>query len=176
MSKEYDKYLANHIGNVVKGMTWLVSHGIAEDPMLAEYVVQHDSSKYSSAEYEPYDDYFYGNPNRTKEDIDKDFDYAWLHHIHHNPHHWQHWLLKEDDGELKALEMPEVYVYEMIADWWAFSWNKNDLTEIFPWYEEHKPKMILHPNTLALVESILDKIKNELDKPKPAGYSLLVVV
>lgn len=175
MSKEYDNYLTNHIGNVVKGMTWLISHGITEDPLLAEYVAQHDASKYSSAEYEAYDDYFYGNPDKTKEEIDKAFDYAWLHHIHHNPHHWQHWLLKEDDGELKALEMPEEYVYEMIADWWAFSWNKNDLTEIFTWYKDHKLKMILHPDTKTLVESILNKMKNELKNLKTERYSLLEV-
>ena len=91
------------------------------------------------------------------------FDLAWLHHQHNNPHHWQHWLLREDDGNMKALEMPFNYVVEMICDWWSFSWTNGNLYEIFDWYKENKPKMLLHKNTEKLVEQILDILKTTME-------------
>ena len=33
---------------------------------------------------------------RTKEDVEHDFDVAWLHHQKRNKHHWQYWLLSPD--------------------------------------------------------------------------------
>ena len=63
-------------------------------------------------------------------EVEDRFDAAWLHHQHNNPHHWQHWLLREDDGGTKALEMDHLYVVEMVCDHWAFSWVKGDLYEI----------------------------------------------
>ena len=50
----------------------------------------------------------------------------------------------------------------MICDWWAFSHKSGNLEEIFKWYKDHKANMIMHKNTKALVEDILDKIKKEL--------------
>nr|DAE02562.1 MAG TPA: hypothetical protein [Siphoviridae sp. ctmYS12] len=29
------------------------------------------------------------------------------------------------------MDMPYNYIIEMICDWWAFSWNKGNLQEIF---------------------------------------------
>ena len=60
--------------------------------------------------------------------------------------------------------MPPEYVYEMIADWWSFSFKSGNLREIFSWYEKHVPGMILHPKTKNLVEGILGQIKEKLDK------------
>jgi len=165
MSAEYDSYLNNHISNVVKGFNWLqenmpqVFEGVSSNMMEAQ-VNAHDDSKWSDEEYEAYDNYFYGK--KTPE-VKSAFDLAWLHHQQNNPHHWQHWLLREDDGDTKALEMPKEYVIEMICDWWAFSWAKNKLTEIFDWYATNKPQMILHENTLQLVEDILTKLRNKIE-------------
>ena len=163
MSKQYDEYLKNHIEAVQHAMAWMYDYKIFDTPGYLYKTWSHDSSKFTPEEYQAYDDYFYGNPEKTKEEINRAFNYAWLHHIHKNPHHWQHWLLQEDEGTLNALEMPERYVYEMVADWWSFSWVKQNLTEIFDWYEEHKGKMILHENTRALVEDILFKIKGAME-------------
>lgn len=163
MSQEYTNYIQEHKNNVEKAYHWLVDHNIIEPEWSAcvrENIIEHDMSKYSFFEYDAYDNYFYGT--RTEKVI-RDFDYAWLHHIHENPHHWQYWVLKHDDEPEEALEMPIQYVYEMICDWWAFSFKKGDLKEIFGWYEKHKG-MVLHPNTRKLVEDILDKIKNILEE------------
>lgn len=47
----------------------------------------------------------------------RDFNAAWLHHIHKNPHHWQHWILRQDDGREIVLIPPNADVNEMVADW-----------------------------------------------------------
>lgn len=165
MSKEYDQYLQEHISNVQKAYQWLVKR-FGQEYGLKDYNVStHDKSKYSNEEYQAYDNYFYGK--KTSE-VNEEFNKAWLHHIHNNPHHWQHWVLLEDDPELNTnyicIEMPIKYVFEMIADWWSFSWKKNNLYEIFDWYDQHKKTMKLNSSTRKVVEKILDGIKNEIGK------------
>ena len=162
MSKEYTQYIIEHKKNVEKAYHWLIDHGILDiHESIPSLCVEHDMSKYQPEEYDAYDAYFYGG-NRTKK-VESDFNYAWLHHIHNNPHHWQYWVLKHDDEPEEALEMPIQYVYEMICDWWSFSFKTGNLYEIFDWYKKHKG-MVLHPNTRKLVEDTLDKIKKTLDK------------
>ena len=166
MSQEYTNYITEHVANVQKAFQWLLDHDIIDinwSAAILENINLHDASKYSSFEYDAYDKYFYGG-NRTKK-VESDFNYAWLHHIHENPHHWQYWVLKHDDEPEEALEMPIQYVYEMICDWWSFSFKTGNLYEIFDWYKKHKG-MVLHQNTRKLVEDTLDKIKKELDKEK----------
>jgi hypothetical protein len=167
MSTKYNNYIIEHVDNVKNAYFWLRDHNIIDlKEASAEFLEQlnlHDLSKYSSEEYSAYDDYFYGTKT---EKVKKDFDYAWLHHIHENPHHWQHWVLANDDEGSYALEMPKEFVYEMICDWWSFSHKTGNLYEIFDWYKAHTKKMILHEKTKKLVEEILDKIKKELDKSK----------
>lgn len=168
MSYEYDRYLEQHISNVKKGFDWM-KENIPEyvfDPNgeIEANLIQHDQSKRSEEEYDAYDQYFYGN-NKSYAVV-QNFDLAWLHHIHVNPHHWQHWVLVNDDPEdgTVALDMPYEVIVEMICDWWAFSWVKGDLTEIFDWYEDHKERMILSDKTRKTVEKILDAIKEKNSK------------
>ena len=165
MSQEYTQYIIEHKRNVEHAYHWLIDRGILDiHKSRPSLCVEHDMSKYQAEEYDAYDKYFYGNINKTKEEIDNAFDYAWLHHIHNNPHHWQYWVLVNDEDGTKALEMPEEYVYEMISDWWSFSFKTGDLKEIFNWYDSHKKNMILHKNTRKLVEDILAKIKKILEE------------
>lgn len=173
MSREYDLYLEEHKNNVRKGFEWLeenipslfaVFTTEEHTQMRHEICFEHDASKSMDDEYEPYDTYFYGG-NRSYHVVE-DFRYAWLKHIHRNPHHWQHWVLINDDpgeGEI-VMDMPYKYIIEMICDWWAFSWNKGDLGEIFHWYYEHKAYMKLSYKTRMLVESILDEIRKKLEE------------
>lgn len=164
MSKQYDDYIKDHRFNVYKAWSWLSDHNIIEQ-CIYPGILSHDMSKYDPEEYDAYDKYFYGEQTAEVKDA---FNRAWLHHIHNNPHHWQHWVLIEDDGGKKpiALMMPYEYVVEMICDWWSFSFKKDDLHEIFDWYEQHKNQMILHENTRELVEEILEDIRVALDKEK----------
>ena len=173
MSREYDIYLEQHKDNVRKGYEWIKVHKpellncIDDiDALDKQIMFDHDASKSEPIEYDPYDKWFYGGNRSYK--VKQDFNYAWLHHIHNNPHHWQHWILHNDEpGEgMVVLDMQYDYVIEMICDWWAFSWAKGDLTEIFNWYDDHKDYMKLGKKTRVIVENILAKIREELDEEK----------
>lgn len=168
MSLAYDEYLAEHLANVDKGLHWMLDNlplTQEEKNAIGEAVAHtHDISKYETYEYTAYDQYFYGGNQSYA--VKLAFDYAWLHHIHHNPHHWQYWVLLEDDPEtgvpFKALQIPLPYIFEMVADWWTFSWKNNNLFEIFNWYADHRHKQFIHPESRAMLENILKKIWNVL--------------
>ena len=175
MSIQYDNYLKNHRENVAKGFAWLENNlpkTVAQDPgsdWSKSILFEHDKSKDNADEYRAYDVYFYGG-NRSYAVV-QNFRRAWLMHIHRNPHHWQHWVLINDDpneGEI-VMDMPYNYIVEMICDWWAFSWGKGDLTEIFKWYDEHKDYMKLSDHTRYTVESILNKMKEKLEQNQNGG-------
>lgn len=167
MSVQYNLYLKEHIGNVLKAFEWLKKN-IPEVITECDFsnIHRHDASKYQTDEYYPYDAYFYGG-NKSY-DVVNEFNNAWLKHIHRNPHHWQHWVLVNDDPKKGSvgLAMPYNYIIEMICDWWTFSWKSGNLYEIFDWYDKHKDYMILHDSTRKSVEHILNQIKEKLDSEK----------
>lgn len=167
MSRQYDSYLKAHRGNVKRAYEWIAANlPECTDTITTRNIDLHDASKDEVSEYNAYDNYFYGQ-KKTPEVVEA-FNLAWLHHIHRNPHHWQHWILINDEpneGEV-ILEMPYHYVIEMICDWWAFSWSKGKLTEIFSWYDAHKKYIKLHNNTRSIVEEILGLIKDKLKEDK----------
>ena len=168
MSFQYDQYLEQHRGNVRRAYEWICENlpELLNCDLSAGFQIQfeHDASKNNPDEYDAYDAYFYGN-NRSYQ-VMRDYQVAWLLHIHRNPHHWQYWVLINDDpkeGEV-ILEMPYNYILEMICDWWSFSWSQGKLDEIFNWYDEHSKYMKLATDTRKTVEDILDKIKVKLNE------------
>lgn len=131
--------------------------------------VLHDWTKFLPSEWFPYAAYFYGKAPaddevrqayrlgfylKSKDEIDTEFDRAWLFHQHRSPHHWQYWMLREDDGGVKALRMPDRYMREMVADWIGAgqALGKPDTRA---WYEANKQNIFLHPVTLMQVEELL---------------------
>ena len=166
MSVQYDNFLTEHKENVAKGFRWLQENipEIIEDGFEWQICFNHDASKTDPEEYDAYDAYFYGN-NRSYSVV-QNFKKAWLRHIHNNPHHWQHWILINDEPKegMVVIDMPYIYVVEMICDWWSFSWTKGDLNEIFGWYEDRKDYMKLSANTRISVEYILGKMKDKLEE------------
>ena len=169
MSIEYDIYLEKHKANVKKGLDWILENipNILENNYnFCNVEFNHDQSKSEPDEYDAYDAYFYGG-NRSYEVVDN-FKLAWLKHIHRNPHHWQYWVLINDDPDegMVILDMPDNYIIEMICDWWAFSWAKGDLYEIFNWYDKHKDYMKLSHKTRDRVEYILNIMKAKLTELK----------
>lgn len=166
MSAQYDLYLQQHRANVYKGFEWIRENLpellVNEDGAGWQTEFAHDASKNEKDEYEAYDAYFYGGNRSYK--VMENYRRAWLLHLHRNPHHWQHWVLINDDpkeGEI-ALDMPYNYILEMICDWWAFSWQKGNLNEIFNWYDEHKTYIKMSQKTQKSVDNILGKMKEKL--------------
>lgn len=134
----------------------------------------HDWSKLTPAEWFPYVQNFYGRDDDYYRDAwrvgvvlrtprghrlgdPSAFDRAWLHHQHRNPHHWQHWLLREDDGPTKALEMPESLVREMVADWMGAGRAITGEWEVAKWYAANAQKIVLADDTRALVERLISQ-------------------
>jgi hypothetical protein len=170
MSREYDLYLQEHKANVKKGYDWIKENLPDLIPSDMRLILEHqigfahDASKTEPDEYGPYDAYFYGG-NRSSQVVD-DFNMAWLKHIHRNPHHWQYFVLQcdePDEGEI-VLDMPMNYLLEMICDWLSFSIAKDNMYEVFDWYDEHKNHIKLSMNTRKTVEDILNKIRRKLDE------------
>ena len=171
MSEKYNEYIKEHRDNVYKAFCWLrdnipeifnmgsdndTNKFIADCEYQCKY--EHDKSKFEIDEYEAYDNYFYGN--RSYEVVEQ-FNRAWLRHIHRNPHHWQYWILindNPDEGEL-ILDMPDIYIIEMICDWWSFSWKQGKLDEIFNWYLKRAKYMKLSTYTRTKVNNILNKMR-----------------
>ena len=162
MSREYNLYLSDHIENVNRAFYWLGEN--LPEVVDGVEIMFHDGSKYFDSEYDAYDRYFYGKDH--SEQVLKEFNRAWLHHIHSNPHHWQHWVLVNDDPNLGtiALDMDYKYIIEMICDWWSFSWKTGNLYEMFNWYTDHEKYMILSHKTRKTVEDILMKIREKLNE------------
>lgn len=181
MSYEYDQYIVSHKEAVCKAWDWMKTNLLDKiDPWIRqqysedfdpidiyfvdELVKAHDNSKTRPDEYFPYDDYFYIRKNNRSHEVVENFNRAFLFHLHENPHHWQYWVLTDDnkgDG-VKTIEMPLSYIFEMICDWWSFSWRNDDLTSIFKWWDEHKEWIRLHPRTKRTVNYILGEIKKIL--------------
>ena len=183
MSREYDEYLKEHIGAVQKGWKWMEENLLNRegfddwireqyqdefDPIdifeIRDLVEYHDNSKTDPEEYFPYDDYFYLKKDNRSHEVVERFNKAFLIHMHRNPHHWQYWVLTDDskgNGE-KLIEMPLNYIFEMICDWWSFSWRADDLTTIFKWWDEHKDGIRFHKRTRRTVNYILGEMKKIL--------------
>jgi hypothetical protein len=139
----YASYVARH--------KWFVLQAGLETGAPLWRLVIHDWSKMTPAEWRPYAEYFY-----TDNGSQAAFDRAWLHHQHRNPHHWQHWVLREDDGDTNALPMPGPLVREMAADWMGAGRAITGRWAVMEWYRANREKMILHPETRALVEALID--------------------
>ena len=116
----------------------------------------HDWSKFRPSEWHPYVQSFCGPweySNRPQWLVDA-FDAAWLYHQRRNKHHWQYWILVQDEDENKILEMPAKYAKEMLADWRGAG-RAYDNPDTVSWYQAHKDKMQLHPDTRAWIEQKL---------------------
>lgn len=172
-SDEYNEYLDDHIGNVIRSWTEMLrpaleeSHKFDSEELneIEDQIKQHDKSKYDKEEYLPYLHHFYPEDHSEVKDDgeDPDFDYAWLRHQHLNPHHWQHWVLTRDSGETVPMDIPLKYVLEMLCDWHSFS-AKYPTSTAADWYSKNKDKFILTDDTRKLVEKYVKHLEKPLSK------------
>lgn len=120
--------------------------------------VIHDMSKFKLSEWLPYARCFYAPDGSSQYKEDDAFNLAWNQHQKYNKHHWQYWLITWDRGVTEPLQMPYKYVYEMVADWMGAGRAITGKWETRDWYIKNKNNIQLHPNSRALVETILETI------------------
>lgn len=124
--------------------------------------LMHDLSKYNPVEFMTGVRYFQGyrSPN-TAERLDKGYSSAWLHHKGRNKHHLEYWIdySLDEDSPMAGMKMPVQYVVEMFCDRVAAckTYQKEKYTDASPleYYEHSKTHYILHPETRALLETML---------------------
>jgi len=112
----------------------------------------HDWSKLLPSEFIPYTNYFFGEKNDENK---KKFDFAWLLHQRRNKHHWQWWILREDEGKEKVMEMSIKYRVEMLCDWIGAGRAINGFVDIKEWYEKNKNKITIAEETKKWVEECI---------------------
>ena len=135
----------------------------------------HDLSKFLPSEWLPYTNYFYGKKDsdikkgrdetgyyKPTDTGDESFDFAWLLHQKRNRHHWQWWVLPEDDGGTKIIEMDYKYILEMVCDWVGagkaqgfFSPENDKYKETRKWYSKNRKNMQIGENTSKIIEGII---------------------
>ncbi|MEI3228413.1 MAG: DUF5662 family protein [Lachnospiraceae bacterium] len=129
--------------------------------------IMHDWSKYTPTEFLVGCRYYQGtaSPNNA-ERADKGYSSAWLHHKGRNKHHLEYWInYAADTGYMTGMRMPTKYVVEMFID--RISASKNyqheNYTDRSPleYYEKGKGHYIMHEETRALLEQLLQMLADE---------------
>jgi len=153
----YDDYadsLNDHIKYVIE-----FGQRLGVDP---QQLSEHDASKWGAEEFGPYARYFHngkGNPTEMAR--------AWLHHLRENPHHWQYWIFPSGasawspngaDVEDGALEMPEKYVLEMVADWHGASYSYTGSWEIYDWLLANLGGIHMHSKSREFLSRVLQDL------------------
>jgi hypothetical protein len=122
----------------------------------------HDMSKYHPVEFIAGCRYFQGDksPNNVERE-QEGASRAWLHHKGRNLHHLEYWIdyTLDPDRPYGGMKMPVRYVVEMYVDRMAAC--KNYMKDAYRddsalnYYNKGKAKMLLHPETGALLEFML---------------------
>lgn len=149
----YLKYLLRH-----KWFVYVAALRLKDAPTeLLWRVIVHDLSKFLPSEWLPYARCFYAPDGSKQYKEGPDFTLAWNDHQKRNKHHWQYWLITWDRGTSEPLPMPEIFVWEMVADWMGAGRAITGKWETGEWYEKNKGNMQLHPATRSQVEAVLSR-------------------
>ena len=150
--KEYLEYINSHKERVSQFADWLkdncpeVFEGIDID-VFDDLIKEHDESKFSEEEFEPYARKWHLEGIKTPE-----YEEAWEHHWKNNEHHPEYWL-----GE----DMPYIYILEMLCDWGSFSIASGDMKELSDFYynkAKDDPEKMLSEATKEIIEDTLSVI------------------
>lgn len=150
--KEYKDYVVVHKERVEEYSTWLLANcpelfeGV-DIEVFKDLIKEHDESKFSEEEFEPYAKKWHLDGIKTPE-----YEAAWEHHWSNNEHHPEYW-----DGE----DMPYIYILEMICDWGSFSLKSGNMKELSDFYYNKAiddPEKNLSNATKEIIEDIISRI------------------
>ena len=172
--EEYKRYIDDHITNVYKA--WKDIYAKLSNAVMSgnsDYtdlynaakelyptIFDHDATKYSDYEFEPYRVRFYpcNDEEQKLSDMDEDWEpyaLAWQHHYKNNWHHPEHWVTP---NEIRDMTLPAIV--EMICDWESFKYlNKGSAVQYWT-NNKDKKSSIMSPNTFNTVDffiSLLSK-------------------
>lgn len=119
----------------------------------------HDYTKLFPSILRAYSDsqvYGYNYKNWPEEARNR-FDWASLQHTRWEKHHFQNYIVIFDSGCQKALEIPDNYLRELVADWNSAGKAKTGKWDAKPWYYKNPNRFLLHPNTRRKLEELLEK-------------------
>lgn len=143
--------------------------------------ILHDLSKFYPTEFLIGAKYYQGDrsPNNAEREK-KGYSSAWLHHKGRNKHHFEYWIdySGKPDQVLSGMKMPVNYVVEMFFDRIAAcrTYQKAAYTNASPlaYFEKSRKYNIMHPQTEALLESLLRKLAQEGEE-KALAYAASIL-
>ena len=156
--REYLEYINGHKERVTEFSKWLLTNcpdlfeGV-DIEVFNDLIKEHDDSKYSEEEFEPYAQRWHGDKKKTLE-----YEEAWKHHWMNNEHHPEYWL-----GE----DMPYIYILEMICDWGSFSIASGNMKELSDFYfnkAKDDPEKNLSEATKEIIEDFLSHIDSIIER------------
>lgn len=163
---EYNQYIDSHCANVWKAYNQActlfgresVFINSEKTKLLMIRVMNHDKSKYSKEEFDPYRRHWHSINEEEKKSSEEDYQKAWEHHYSVNDHHWEHYrigsdLIKSDDN---YKEIPELALFELILDWWAMGIAKGGNPREFYYMKKEKGEYFFNPKTRLELERLLE--------------------
>ena len=158
-SEEYMAYINAHVENVKRAY-----NEIKSKCMMIEWIAfaitfidttsrinEHDLSKYSDEEFEPYRMKFYPCNEEESAMAESAFEDAWKHHYTVNDHHWEYWL----DENKNPRDMSDESIIEMCSDWQGMSYKFGGNAK--EWFSK-QTDIILSPSTLNKVNELLNTL------------------
>lgn len=123
--------------------------------------LRHDLSKYSPTEFKAGARYFQGtrSPNECERET-IGYSTAWMHHKGRNKHHFEYWTdYHPETRRMTPVKMPLRYVAEMFCDRVAagkiYKGERFTQEDPLAYFLKGKPSRSIHPETSALLESLL---------------------
>lgn len=195
----YKDYIITHVKNVMTAYVKLFKNedytdrlpdGISEAEwvhamnLLPHEIAEHDASKWSTEEFEPYRRHFDPTQKEKMDDkedenirnqVEDDYQYAWRHHYLHNKHHPEYWkytdIVPGKDGEddkiiilqyplSEARDMDLVSILHMICDWSGMSLKFRNRFSPISWYntQAKDEREAMSNNTKRRLKALLEMI------------------
>ena len=168
-NEKYLNYIQEHRDNVAKAFESLlkINKNLLDACLagtsieeLRRMVQEHDLSKYSAEEFQPYRINYFPKNEDEKKNNKEAYDRAWKHHYTVNDHHWQHWL--DENGELYPIwnfnfyNVKTAYVH-MALDWQAMGYKFGDTA--LKYYNSHKNEMKIYSELEDLIIEVMEELE-----------------